>query len=82
MKLLVGYCFFFLGLLDGLLVCWCIAACFGEVEEEEEEEEEEKQKKNEAVNSIVLTCLMFKIITLKNVKYSYLCKIFVVILVV
>ena len=64
-----------------LLVCWFIAACFGE-EEEEEEEEEEKQKKNETVNCIVLTCLVFEIITAENVKYLYLCKIFIVILVV
>ena len=78
----MGYCFF--GLLDGLLVCWFIAACFGEKdeEEEEEEEEEEKQRKNGTVNCIVLTCLVFKIITVKNVKYLYLCKIFIVILVV
>ena len=67
--------------MDGLLVCWFIAACFGE-EEEGEEEEEEKHKKNGAVNCIVLTCLVFKIITLKNVNYLYLCKIFIVILVV
>ena len=61
-----GLLFFFSGLLDGLLVCWFIAKCFEEEDEEEEEEEgeEEKQKKKGAVNCIVLTCLVFKIIIL------------------
>ena len=73
---IAGGLLFFFGLLDGLLVCWLIAACFGEKEEEEEEEEkeeeeeeeeeEEKQRKNGDVNCIVLTCLVFKLIRKKD----------------
>ena len=93
-----SFCFFvyiffcFIGRFVGLLVCWFLVASFGggggggreeeQEEEEEEEEEEEKQKKNGTVNCNALTCLVFLIITVKNVKYLYLCKIFIVLLVV
>ena len=87
------YFFCFIGRFVGLLVCWFLVASFGEgggggreeeqeEEQEEEEEEEEKQKKNGTVNCNALTCLVFLIITVKNVKYLYLCKIFIVLLVV
>ena len=47
MKLRVGYCFFFFGLLNGLLACWIIGLLFRVLERKKKKTKKKKEEREE-----------------------------------